>query len=150
VVLLTPHIWSPEQAMAHAPPPHGAVGPPSAATSFELATGPPTPESSATAPGSAAVPPDAPPPGAASMIAPSGRAVAPAPTPGQPTPAMPAASGVASAPTPAPAPAGPPAVGDQPVSSPSRRRPWPSLRQLWSRRAPASSPDPSSGQDGPA
>src|SRR5215831_5366033 len=42
VVLLTPHIWSPDQAMAHAPAPHGAPGPPGGAapgakTSFEVA-----------------------------------------------------------------------------------------------------------------
>ncbi len=60
VVLLTPHIWSVEQAMAHAPAPHanpafGAGGPvANATTTFDLETGGPAagaPDSGANAPG---------------------------------------------------------------------------------------------------
>ena len=48
VVLLTPHVWSPEQAMSHAPPPHvmpgafAASGPvANTSTTFDLETGKP-------------------------------------------------------------------------------------------------------------
>jgi len=151
VVLLTPHIWSPEQAMALAPAPHGPPGLPGAATSFELATGPSVPDSTATAPALTATAPDsAPSPAAPRSTAPAARAaplaaaVAAAPSAGQPAPVPPATSGVESP------PASVPSGEDRTASSPTRRRPWPSLRQLWSRRGAASSADPPSGRDGPA
>jgi type II secretory pathway component GspD/PulD (secretin) len=130
VVLLTPHIWSPEQAMAHAPPPQvrpgafAAAGPiANTTTSFDLETGRP-------AAGAAPTPGDGP----------NGIPGLPSPTGPPASPSMAGAPGVADGNHPATtASAGTVAAGTPmtdaaagsspaPPAPPPRRR-WTSLRQ---------------------
>src|SRR5262249_36601260 len=147
VVLLTPHIWTPEQAMAHAPPPHrmpgafGASGPvANTSTTFDLDTGRMTAGAALAA-------------GPGAVIAPGGVAASPAGSGSTATPPMPGAPGAAEAGQPAVlASAASGSTGDPTTSSaanasqsdpatPQRRRRL-SLRQWitgWSRDKQANS-----------
>jgi general secretion pathway protein D len=134
VVLLTPHIWSPDLAMAHAPAPDvarrtqgGEAARASATTSFEF----PVP-ASATTPVAAAV--------------------------STPMPASPSASASASATISnsstrgvdeiAPATTGTPADQDRQGSPPPKRRPWQLFSRLLPGRSPEQKPDRSTGGNG--
>ncbi len=128
VVLLTPHIWSPDLEMAHAPtPPHGpgladGAAPGSRTPPFlELSTGATDPAlKTATSVASREV---------ASELLQSSPTLAQAGTDSRPVvPSDPAAASRSPG-------------SDQEASSSRRHRPWPSLRQWLSRRSPERTPD---------
>jgi len=121
VVLLTPHIWSPDQAMAHAPAPsvarrtqNGEAAGASASTSFEFPV--PAPAVAAAA---ASTPTPASPSASASTYAPISNS---------------STRGVDKI---EPAPTGTSPDQDRQGSSPPKRRPW----QLFSRLLPQRSPE---------
>jgi hypothetical protein len=151
VVLLTPHIWSVEEAMAHAPAPHpngafSATGPvANASTTFDLETG--GAGAGTGAPGPMATAPTDPAGGAAAVAAPG--ATPNAPMPGSPA-NLPADQRTmnASSGGPAQGRVGAAAAGQKtdPRNAPeSQRRRWPSLRDWMSRRSRDRQGDPAPG-----
>ncbi len=132
VVLLTPHIWSPDLEMAHAPTPArgpGATGRAASASRtpafLELSTEAADP--ALKAPTSAASRE------VASEVVQSSATLTPAVTDSKPVaPSDPAAAG------------NPPSPDRQASTSP-RHRPWPTLRQWLSRRSPDRPSDPTTG-----
>ncbi len=153
VVLLTPHIWSIEQAMAHAPPPHpgsgafSATGPiPNGSTAFDLETGR-VGAGTATTGATGAAPTD--PAGDPATSAAMG-AMAAAPTAGL-SAAAPAdgRSMIASSGGPGPNGVTPSASSgrdsDPRNASTAQRRRWPSLREWMSKRSRDKQADPSVG-----
>jgi Flp pilus assembly secretin CpaC/nucleoid-associated protein YgaU len=140
VVLLTPHIWSVEQAMAHAPAPHpngafSASGPvANTSTTFDLETGKPVAGTAATR-GEPGIPVD---PFGSSAAAAAAGAMPNAPGAGAPA-SMPidgrtmiAASGGPS--QPGTGTGAPLRDADPRNTAPPQRRRWPSLREWVSRR----------------
>jgi general secretion pathway protein D len=139
VVLLTPHIWSPELAMAHAPTPNLAERVQSGAPVGSLAsTAGSTPTSFEFQPPSTGTPP-------AGLPVPAGATAAPPPG----AEAAPVGAGIApaaTAPVPGPGVETPPS-GAQPGQTgqappPPKRRPW----RLFSRLLPQESPEPRQNQ----
>jgi len=129
VVLLTPHIWSSDLAMAHAPAPSvaqrtqsGEAAAVPGSTLFEVAVPAPAPAS----------------------------APASTPTPASPSASTSVSTSLSGSSTGggagvAPAPAGTHTDQDRQASSPPQRRPWPFLSHFMSRRSPEQKQDQSTG-----
>jgi type II secretory pathway component GspD/PulD (secretin) len=151
VVLLTPHIWSVEQAMAHAPAPplnaaFSASGPvANTSTTFDLETGRPGAGNGSAGPlANASIDPSA---SASAAMVPG--AMASAPMPGAPANGLgDQRASVASSGGPAQPAGGMGASGkdaDPWKSATPQRRRWPSLREWMSRRSREKQGDPSAG-----
>jgi general secretion pathway protein D len=148
VVLLTPHIWSAEQVMAHAPTPHPIPGAPGTAgpvmnssTTFDLETGKPIENAAAGGPTTSAPPGANPAAAAAGSIPAAPVPLMNAPADAQPNPNGPiASSNTANPPGTSPAAA----AGNRDPNDPSqsRRRRWPSLRDWMAKKFHAKEADP--------